>query len=181
MRPCFCAHNIILIILRDRERVSVSIAHLLGYLLADPVWTLLVFMFTLLFGLLGALLSGMVGTLLFRDLTTFLTGYNLTLLLLHLPAHLTGHLHLPLLGNILALVMGLDLAGAGDDDPLHVVALALPRVLAVLAVCSGALGLIDSHVLCSVLLLTHLLPHSSASLLMNLLTLFSGCRLAPSL
>merc|ERR1719270_3073627 len=123
----------------------------------------------------------MFGADLIRDLVTFLTGHILTLLLLHLPAHILEHFlgHLP--GHILALVMGLDLAGAGDDDPDHVVALALPFVLAVLAVCIGALLLSDLHVLSFVLHITHLLPHSCAFLLINLLTLFSVYWLAHSL
>merc|ERR1719323_926522 len=115
------------------------------------------------------------------DLVRDLLVLIFTLLLFHLPAHLLGHLPGHLLVHVLALVMGLDLAGAGDDDPHHVVALALPFVLTVLAVCIGALLLSDLHILSSVLHITHLLPHSCAFLLINLLTLFSVYWLAHSL
>merc|ERR1712227_869426 len=97
------------------------------------------------------------------DLVTFLAGDINTLLLLHLSAHLLGHLPGHLLVHVLALVMGLDLASAGDRDPDHVVTLALPFVLAVPAVCIGALFLSDLHVLSFVLHITHLLPHSCIS------------------
>merc|ERR1712172_14676 len=109
------------------------------------------------------------------DLVTFLAGHINTLLLINLPAHIMGHLPGNLLVHVLALVMGLDFAGAGDDDPDHVVPLALPFGLADLAVCIGALLLSDLHVLSSVLHITHLLPHSCAFFLINLLTLFSVC------
>ena len=99
-----CFYDLILIILRNRDRVGISIilvADLLGDLLADPNGNPLVFIFTHLLGVLGALLL--------------------------------GHVH--------ALVVGLDLAGAGDVHPLHVVALALPSLLADLPVLSAALSL----------------------------------------
>merc|ERR1719367_190575 len=131
--------------------------------------------------LLVALLVALLGTLLIIDLVTFLAGHINTLLLIHLPAHIMGHLPGHLLVHVLALVMGLDLAGAGDGYPDHVVALALPFVLAVLAVCIGALLLSDFHVFSFVLHITHLLPHSCAFLLINLLTLFSVYWLAHSL
>merc|ERR1719232_1596144 len=101
-RPCI--YVLILIILWDRERVGISIivvADLLGDPLTDPNGDPLVFIFTHLLGILGALL----------------------------------------LSHVLALVMGLVLAGAGDVHPLHVVTLSLPRLLADLPVLSAALSL----------------------------------------
>merc|ERR1712147_73176 len=135
--------------------IVVSVTDSRGNPSADLVGDLLVLIFTLLLFLLVALLFGLLGTLLIMDLVTFLAGHIYTLLLLHLPAHLLGHLPGHLLVHVLALVMGLDLAGALDDDPDHVVALALPFVLAVLAVCIGALLLCGLHVLSSVLHITH--------------------------
>merc|ERR1712177_199727 len=149
----------------------ISVADSRGNPSADLVGDLLVLIFTLLLFLLVAFLFALLGTLLIMDLVTFLTGDINTLLLIHILAHIMGHLPGHLLVNVLALVMGLDLAGAGNDDPDHVVALALPFVLAVLAVYIGALLLSDLHVLSSVLHITHLLPHSCAFLLINLLTL----------
>merc|ERR1711950_131833 len=54
--------------------------------------------------------------------------------------HLLGVLAV-LLGHVLALVVGVTLAGAGDVDPLHIVSLTLPLLLADLPVISAALSL----------------------------------------
>merc|ERR1711988_1259667 len=161
--------------------IVVAITDSRGNPSADLVGDLLVIIFTFLLFLLVAFLFGLLGTLLIMDLVTFLAGNINTLLLLHLLAHIMGHFPGHLLVHVLALVMGLDLAGAGDGDPDHVVTLALPFVLTVLAVCIGALLLSDIHVLSFVLYITHLLPHSCAFLLINLLTLFSVYWLAHSL
>merc|ERR1711862_331992 len=131
--------------------VFVAVTDCRGNPSADLVGDLLVLIFTLLLFLLVAFLFGLLGTLLIMDMVTFLAGHIYTLLLFHLPAHLLGHLPGHLLVHVLALVMGLDLAGALDDNPHHVVALALPFVLAVLAVCIGALLLSDIHIFSFVL------------------------------
>merc|ERR1719270_91547 len=55
--------------------------------------------------------------------------------------HLLGVLGAVLLGHVLALIVGVVLTGAGDIDPLHVVTLSLPRLLADLPVLSAALSL----------------------------------------
>ena len=143
--------------------IIIVVAYSLGDLPAGPDRDLLVLVVTTFHWLLGALLILDVDADLLRDLATRLAGHLLALLHLHIPAHLL----LPFLGHVLAFVIFEYLAGAGDDGPLHVVALAFPRVLALLHVRRSALCLGVGEFL----VLAHFVPHIFAYLLITLLTL----------
>merc|ERR1719480_501413 len=126
------------------------ITYSLGDLPADTVGDPLMLMFALLHWLLGALLPNVVGADLIRDLTTLLGGDIDTLLLLHFPALLP----LPRLLYVHAFLVGVGLAGAGDDDPLLALHAILPLLGACLLVHSSALSL-D---VCLILVHAHILP-----------------------
>merc|ERR1719480_141283 len=143
------------------------ITYSLGDLPADTVGDPLMLMFALLHWLLGALLPNVVGADLIRDLTTLLGGDIDTLLLLHFPVLLP----LPRLLNVHAFLVGVGLAGAGDDDPLLAL---LPLLGACLLVHSSAL----SFSVCFIHVLAHLIPHRFAFPLINYLTHFFGNRSA---
>ena len=104
------------------------------------------------------MLSGNVDTLLLRDIVT----------------HGVGNLLLLGLRHVLALVVGILLAGPGDFSPDLAVAVSLPLELAVLPVLCGALSLGVRFVLSLVLLNTHTLVHRGAALLVDGLALLSG-------
>jgi len=110
-------------------------------------------------------LSGNVHTLLLRDIVT----------------HRVGNLLLLGLGHVLALVVGILLAGPGYFSPDLVVTVSLPLELTVLLVVRGALSLGVRLVLSLVLLDTDTLVHRGATLLVDSLALLSGGGLAQSL
>merc|ERR1711892_155449 len=109
----------------------------------------------------------------------------LTNLLGDLPADPDWHLLVDslavLLGHILALIIGILLACAGNGSPDLVIAKTLPLVLAVLLVLGGALSLRVGLILCLVLLHTHALVHRLALLLIDCVALLPGGGLAQSL
>merc|ERR1712076_14575 len=116
-----------------------------------------------------------------RDLTTVLSGNVDTLLLGDVVTHRVGNLLLLGLRHVLALVIGILLAGPGDFSPDLVVPIALPLELAVLLVLSGALSLGVRFVLRLVLLDTDTFVHSGAARLVSDLALLPGGWLAQTL
>ena len=103
-----------------------------------------------------------------------LYGHIDTLLLRDLVTHLVGNLLLLGLRHVLALVVGILLAGAGYFSPDLVVTVSLPLELTVLLVVCGALSLGVRLVLGLVLLNTDTLVHGGAALLVDGLALLSG-------
>ena len=104
------------------------------------------------------MLYGNVDALLLRDLVT----------------HLVGNLLLLGLRHVLALVVGILLAGPGDFNPDLVVPVSLPLELTVLLVQRGALSLSVRLVLSPELLNTDTLVHRGAALLIDGLALLPG-------
>merc|ERR1712014_573004 len=144
-------------------RVS-GVTDLLRNTLADPDGHLLVLVGAVLPGHLLALLERLVGADLVSHLPALLPRDVLADLLGHVVTHGVGHLSLLGLDHVLAAVVGVLFAGAGDGSPDLVVAVALPLVLAVLLVLGGALGLGVRLVLRLVLVHTHTLVHGLALL-----------------
>merc|ERR1719245_1139915 len=143
------------------------VADLLGDSLADPHWDLLVVVGAVLARDILALLQRLVGAHLVRHLPALLAGHVLTHLLRHVPTHGVRHLLLLGLAHVLAGVVGVLFAGAGDGSPDLVVAVAFPLVLTVLLVLSAALRLRVRLVLGLVLVNTDALVHSITALLVN--------------
>merc|ERR1712008_511032 len=104
-----------------------------------------------------------------------------TLLLRNIIAYGVGYLSLLGLGDVLASLIWVLLAGAGYGSPDLVIAIAFPLELTVILVLCGALSLCVGHVLCLVLLHTHALVHRLALLLIDSAALLPGGGLAQSL
>merc|ERR1712106_336527 len=96
-------------------------------------------------------------------------------------AHGIGHLSLLGLGDILASLIRVLLAGAGYGSPDFVIAIAFPLILTVILVLCGALSLCVGLVLCLVLLHAHALEHRLALLLIDGAAHLPGGGLAQSL
>ena len=158
------------------DLVISTITHLLGNILADSDWYLLVDSMTLLLWHLLALSQRLVEAFLIRDVPADCLGHISTGLLRHLAAHRVGHLSLFVLGHILALIIGIVLAGARDGHPDLVVASPLPLVLTVLLVLGGADCLGVGLILSLVLLNTNILVNCAALLLIDGVALKQGER-----
>merc|ERR1711923_607614 len=122
--------------------------HLLGHLFAHSDRNLLVHIVTGLPGHILAFLQGLVCAHLVRNLHTLLPWYINADLLWNIMADWVGNLSLLGLAHILAGLVGVGLAGAGNWSPNLVISMTLPLVFTVLLVLCGALSLGVGLILC---------------------------------
>merc|ERR1719322_364955 len=158
-----------------------SITNFLGNSFADSDGELFMDRMTFLSWHLVTLFQRLVPADLVRNVSADLSRNISACMLGHILAHRVRHLPLLGLGHLLAFVVGVVLAGAGDGDPDLVVAVSLPLVLAVLLVLGRALRLGVRLVLGLVLVHADVLVDRGALLLVDGVALLSGGWLTLSL
>merc|ERR1719186_843492 len=137
-------HLIVLIITRsypDSIPFAASVAHLLWYSPADPVWCLIVFYVAFLLGYLVAFLVGFIRAFLVRHLLAVSSRDIEAVLDWNLVTHWVGDLSFLLFLYILTVVIWVVCAGGPVRHPLLVIPSPLPVVLAVLLIACVAFRL----------------------------------------